>query len=126
MERRNTKQRQIILDAVQSRCDHPTADQIYEQVHKSNNKISVGTVYRNLDILAKEGKILDINLPEADHYDLRVDNHNHFICEKCGKVFDISVEYDESLDHKKTKEGFVVNSHQMVFKGLCPKCNKNN
>lgn len=126
MIRRNTRQRQIILDAVQSRCDHPSAEQIYNQVHAIDPKISLGTVYRNLDILTKEGLISNIKLANADRFDLRADNHNHFVCEKCGKVFDIKVEYDCNLDNIKTSEGFQIKSHQTLFKGLCPDCIKKN
>ena len=123
MDRRNTKQRQIILDVVLSRCDHPTAEQIYNQVHKIDNKISKGTVYRNLDILSKEGQINNIKMPNADRYDLKVDNHNHFVCDKCGQVFDIDIPYDNKLDNKKLR-GFHIISHQTIYKGLCPNCAK--
>lgn len=125
MDRRNTKQRTMILDAVRSRCDHPTAEQIYDQVHKIDKKISVGTIYRNLDILSKQGEIKDIKLSDADRYDLKTDNHNHFICDKCGKVFDIDIPYNKKLDNKNY-DGFFINSHQTVFKGLCPECAKSN
>lgn len=126
IKRRNTKQRQLILDAVQSRCDHPTAEQIFLQVHEKDSQISLGTVYRNLDLLSKEGLIKGINLSEADRYDLKTENHNHFLCEKCGRVFDISIDYDNSLDSIKTPEGYEIRTHQTIFKGLCPDClNKN-
>lgn len=123
MERRNTKQRALILDEVRSRCDHPTAEQIYNKVHKVDKKISVGTVYRNLDILSKQGEISDIKLSSANRYDLKTENHNHFICDKCGKVFDIDIPYNTKLDNKDY-DGFYINSHQTIYKGLCPKCAK--
>ena len=125
MNRRNTKQKAIILDAVKSRCDHPTAEQIYNQVHEVDQKISVGTVYRNLDILSKQKDITNIKLFHADRYDLKTENHNHFICEKCGKVFDINIPYNTKLDNTK-HDGFYISSHQTVYKGLCPKCDKSN
>lgn len=126
MDRRNTKQRQLILDAVRSRCDHPSAEQIYNQVHEIDPKISIATVYRNLNILASEGQITAINLPQADRFDLTTKKHNHFLCEKCGKVFDIDVKYNDKLDNIKTDEGFVVQSHQIIFRGLCAECAKQN
>jgi len=62
-KQRNSKQRQIILNAVMSRCDHPTADQIYFDVRTKDNKISRGTVYRNLRILSGNGEITNVKIP---------------------------------------------------------------
>lgn len=122
MDRRNTKQKEIVLNAVRSRMDHPKAEDIYNDVNKVDSKISLGTVYRNLDILEEEGKINEIVIPGANRYDLNLNLHNHFICEKCGKVFDISLKYDCSLDNIVSEEGFSIKSHQTVFKGLCKEC----
>ena len=123
MDRRNTKQRQIILDAVRSRRDHPNAEQIYEQIKEDNPKISLGTVYRNLAVLADEGKILQIKLPAADRFDLTAAQHNHFVCEKCGKVTDIDL--DEVRPQAfRTEAGYVVRAHQTIYMGLCPDCAK--
>lgn len=124
MDRRNTKQKEIVYKAVVSRMDHPTADDIYRDVSKLDQKISLGTVCRNLDILNEEGKINEIEMPDKNRYDLTTYNHNHFVCEKCGKVFDISIKYDDSFDNTVTSEGFNIKSHQTVFKGLCKECSK--
>lgn len=123
MVRRNTKQRNLILKVVRSRCDHPTADQIVKDVQKVDEKISVGTVYRNLNLLASDGLIKNIKLPGADRYDLRTDPHNHFECEKCGKFFDVEMDNLKPED-KKNINGFIVHSHHTLFKGLCPECSK--
>ncbi|MDO5331912.1 MAG: transcriptional repressor [Bacillota bacterium] len=124
MERRNTKQRKMVLEAVQSRHDHPTAEQIYEQVKSIDSKISLGTVYRNLSVLAEDGFIQIIKMPDADRFDLVTEAHQHFICNNCGKIFDIHLEYDKSIDKLPMPKGFKVISHQTVFKGLCADCAK--
>jgi len=124
MERRNTKQRQIILDAVKSRCDHPSAEQIYNQVKVVDPKISLATVYRNLDVLHNEGQIQEIQSPGADVFDLVTERHNHLLCDKCGKIFDIDVDYDQTMDSLSTKKGFLTRSHHTIFNGLCPTCAK--
>ena len=124
MERRNTKQRQIVLNAVRSRCDHPTAEQIYAQVKEIDPKISLGTVYRNLALLAEEGQILSIKLSDADRFDLTVKGHDHFICLECGGVFDMIGKYDLIPDNTSTEDGFLISSHQTIIKGLCPNCTK--
>lgn len=121
MERRNTKQRQIILDAVRSRCDHPTANEIFSQVSKKYPNISLGTVYRNLDILAELGEINKIKLNDADRFDLTVVPHNHFYCTKCKRIFDIDVPYSVKEDDRKI-EGFYIESHQTIYSGICPDC----
>ncbi|MGN0077024.1 MAG: transcriptional repressor, partial [Parafannyhessea sp.] len=71
--RRNTRQRQMVLDEVRSRCDHPTAEQIYEAVRARDPRVSQATVYRNLHLLAQEGQILSIKAPGVEHFDLRRD-----------------------------------------------------
>lgn len=127
MNRRNTKQKQIILKELQSRYDHPTADEIYEAVKKKHENISRGTVYRNLGVLSEEHQIKNISLPQINHFDGRTENHYHFVCDKCGKVFDIDIEYDSSFDNKKLKSGFFIKTHETFFRGICPDClNKSN
>lgn len=123
MKRRNTHQRQLVLEAVQGRCDHPTAEQIYQDVHAKDEHISRGTVYRNLNILGEEGQLLEVETPKAHRFDLRCDLHPHMVCTGCGHVCDAPVEYMESLDAQvASKSGFVITGHQTVFRGLCPQC----
>lgn len=124
MKRRNTKQRQIVLEAVQGRCDHSSAEAVYAHIHEEYPNISLATVYRNLAILSEEGQIAAIRLPDADRFDLRVDKHYHFICESCGKLYDLPVEYNRALDQMSVDGGFQIHSHQTIFKGLCPRCVK--
>lgn len=126
MERRNTKQRQMILEAVRSRCDHPSAEQIYNQVKAIDPNVSLATVYRNLSVLYEDGQIQEVLTPGADAFDLVTDKHNHLVCEKCGRIFDVDIDYDLTFDNKTTKNGFVVTSHQTIFRGLCPECAKKN
>ncbi len=123
--RRNTKQRKLVLQAVQSRCDHPTAEQIYEDVHTADPKISHGTVYRNLNCLSEEGAICHVRVPGADRYDLRTDLHYHMFCIKCKKVIDAPYPYKEDLDTDTTQQsGFNIIRHRLVFEGICPECQK--
>ena len=122
---RNSKQRQIILDAVKARCDHPTADQIYLDVRMQDDKISRGTVYRNLGILSEYGQLTNVKVPAADRYDSRTDLHYHVFCTGCGKVFDAPLIYCRKYDEQVADEtGFKIKRHRMVFEGLCPECLK--
>ena len=126
-KRRNSKQRQVILDAVMSRCDHPNADQIYLDVREKDDKISRGTVYRNLGILSDDGELTNVKVPAADRYDSRLDKHYHIFCTGCSKVFDAPLSYHGQYDEQIEKEtGFQISRHRMIFEGLCPDCKDKN
>jgi Fe2+ or Zn2+ uptake regulation protein len=87
--RRQTKQRQIILDYLRSVCCHPTAEIIYKNVRKRLSSISLATVYRNLNLLVKEGEVLEIVDRDGQrHFDGDNQDHLHYLCEKCGAIFD--------------------------------------
>ncbi len=123
IKKRNTKQRQMIYNAVATGRDHPSADDIYRDIHKLNDRVSKGTVYRNLNVLSESGEITHVRVPAADRYDIRLDRHYHIMCVKCGKVFDIPMEYREDYDSDiAEKTGFAVERHIMLFEGICPDC----
>lgn len=122
-QQRNTKQRQRILNAVKSRRDHPTADQIYQDIRIRDPKISRGTVYRNLNLLAERGEILQIKIPGADRFDLRRELHHHILCLECGGLFDAALPYSRDLDEAAAeKSGFQIHRHHTLFEGVCPHC----
>ena len=126
-QRRNTRQRQLVLDAVYARCDHPTAEDIYRDVHEQDERVSRGTVYRNLNLLEETGSILAVRAPGAVRFDRRTDAHNHVICRVCGRVDDAPLPYDETADAAVAAQtGFVVCAHATLFEGICPDCQKNN
>lgn len=122
-KQRDTKQRKMVLEAVLSRCDHPTADQIYSDLRMKDDKISRGTVYRNLGILAEDGDITNVKVPAADRFDSRLDRHYHMYCTMCGKVLDAPLSYSIEYDEEVEKEtGFRISRHRVVFEGLCQDC----
>ena len=122
---RETKQRQIVLEAVQAHRDHPCAEQIYEDVCKIDDKISRGTVYRNLGCLAADKEIYHVRVPGADRYDSRTDSHYHIICMRCGTVEDVPLDYREDIDLTIAEmTGYTHLRHRVVFEGLCNKCLK--
>ena len=125
MQYRNTRQRQIVLEAVQEHHDHPSADQIYLEIRAIDPKISRGTVYRNLNILSDDGLITHVRVPGADRYEGRTDLHYHMICLRCGAVCDIPLSYDLSLDEAiAAQSGYRVIRHRLFFEGVCPDCQK--
>ncbi len=123
---RNTNQRKMVLDAVRSRHDHPCADDIYADVRIVDPRISRGTVYRNLRLLAELGEIKFISIPNgAGRFDFRTDNHYHFCCERCGRVMDVELEYQSNLnDMVKLPKGARISGHRIIFNGVCAECSK--
>ena len=129
MERRMTKQRRMILDALSSSKSHPTAEAVYQMIEQAEGGVSLATVYRNLHLLAEEGIIKKVTTPhEADHFDAETGLHYHVICEQCGKVDDIPIPADEVLELSADgKAGYEITSHEVIFYGICKECrDKNN
>lgn len=89
---RRSYQREVILEYLKTRTDHPTADKVYAAVRRTIPNISLGTVYRNLAQLADNGMILRITCDaKEDHFDANTHTHPHFLCNECGCVLDIPV-----------------------------------
>ena len=127
MKRRETRQRKAILNLLRSADSHPTADRIYGEIRKAIPNISKGTVYRNLKILREKGEISELNLSGTiSRYEGRQENHYHFRCDKCGRVFDLDEPVNNELDERVAKRtGFKVTYHQLEFRGLCKDCQQN-
>ena len=122
-ERRNTRQRALILETVQKHRDHPSAEQIYTEVRAISPRISRGTVYRNLKLLNETGSIRHMEMPDADRFDWRNDRHYHLRCTGCGRVIDVSIDYQEGLDQDLAEQtGYLMVFHHTTFEGLCPAC----
>ena len=124
MAKRNTIQRTLVLDAVQQLKSHATADEIYKVVLQEHPNISKATVYRNLRQLADDGEIRALEVPGgAERFDHLNYPHYHIKCTRCGKYFDVDMDYDEELPKRiKNKAGFEVTGHDIIFQGLCPAC----
>ena len=123
--RRKTIQRSIILETVNKLKCHATADEVYNEVARENPHISRSTVYRNLNLLAEMGEIRKMTLPgHVDRFDHLCYNHYHVRCEKCGRIFDLDMDYISELEKNiKTDNGFKYTGHDIFFRGICPDCN---
>lgn len=122
---RNTIQRTLILDAMQ-KLDHPTAEQVYNQVSANFPTISKGTVYRNLAKLVENNLLQKLTMPYgADHYDITLKSHYHAYCTTCGKLIDIDTPYQNDLFSSLPEvEGFTVEGHDLLIRGCCKSCKK--
>ena len=123
---RNTLQRSLVLEMVQNLKSHSTAEEVYNAVSAKYPNISKTTVYRNLNELAKAGKIRKIEIPsEADHFDYICSEHYHIRCLSCGKVYDVDMEYINNLQNSiQNAHGFVISGYDLIFKGICLECQK--
>jgi Fe2+ or Zn2+ uptake regulation protein len=123
---RMTNQRQVILEEIQKINTHPTADEIYEIVRKRLPRISLGTVYRNLEILSACGLIQKIGpLSSQMRFDGITKNHYHLRCIYCGRVKDAPLDPMENLENAiREKSDYTIIDHKLEFIGICPKCKK--
>ncbi|MCM1066609.1 MAG: transcriptional repressor [Muribaculaceae bacterium] len=115
--------RLAVLDYVSNRRTHPTADEVYAAVAVDFPSVSKTTVYNSLHTLVEAGVLreLDIESPSM-RYDLALQQpHSHFRCSRCGKIFDMAL--PAQLD-SIVQPGFVVETTDLFFVGLCPECSK--
>ncbi len=121
--KRYSRQRELIYQAVRGSREHPTAEMVYQWLKPANPNLSLGTVYRNLNLLAEEGIIIRMPFP-VERYDADVRPHSHFRCRKCGRVLDLEGAYDPEIDAKASADApeLQVENHELTFIGLCPDC----
>lgn len=126
MNKRNTTQRALVLEAVKELRCHVTADEVYDTIVKKYPNISRGTVYRNLNLLSDIGEIRKVEMPSgADRFDHLCYEHYHARCIKCGRVFDVEMDFIADLGKNiKDTYGFEITGHDVIFKGVCLECNK--
>ena len=121
---KHSRQREALLELLRSVKNHPTADWLYEELRKSFPKISLATVYRNLNILENNGDIVRLDCGgSAERYDGNPMKHYHFICRNCSSIIDVSFSQKSSLNEfVKEKNKLKIEDHALFFYGLCDKC----
>ncbi len=119
-----TRQRMAILDVLRGTASHPTADWIYAQVRKILPNISLGTVYRNLNLLREAGEIQELSYGSGfRRFDGNPKEHPHFACVSCRRVFDLELDLDEELARKAEEvSGYKVLRTRVEFEGVCGDC----
>jgi len=124
---RNTNQRKIILEELQGMTSHPSAGDLYEIVRERLPRISLATVYRNLELLTKLGFVKKLALSGGEtRFDAATMPHNHIRCVECGRIDDIDIpvlrspcvqDYSES-----TNSSYLIKGCNVEYYGLCPEC----
>jgi Fur family peroxide stress response transcriptional regulator len=121
---KRSRQRERIYGLLKSTGIHPTASWIYDRLKSEFPGLSMGTVYRNLNILVEQGLIRKIDFGSTfDRYDANTDPHYHFMCERCGSIIDIPTPIDDSLNEMVERTtGLKARRHRIEFYGLCGRC----
>lgn len=119
---KHSRQRDAVYDNLCLRKDHPTAEDIYFSLKPILPALSLATVYRNLAMLEDDGRIIRIGSGGTARYDADLSEHQHLLCEECGKVYDIMMKCDGITE--KAAEIFAgrINSYSVLYKGICSEC----
>ena len=113
-----------ILEYLKENKTHPTAESIYEKLEKEIPTISKTSVYNTLNLFSELGLICPISITGKEaRYDINVSPHPHFVCEKCGRIFDLDIEC--KYQKKGTVNGHKITEWHGYFKGVCKECQKN-
>jgi len=126
MQLRMTNQREVILRELKKSKQHLTADELYDRVKKDMPRISLATVYRNLEILSGAGMIGKLEISgRQKRFDYDVSEHDHIYCTVCHKVNNLEIER-QGLHEKELKavKGYTVTGYRLEIIGICPACQK--
>jgi len=125
---KSTKQRQVILEELRKVTSHPTADKIYQMVRQRLPRISMATVYRNLEMMAETGQIQRLPVPDGPmSFDGDISDHHHIRCRECGRIYDVPKDMSvdvEVPDNLGLRTGFDGVEYSLQFTGVCPDCKK--
>ena len=128
MRTRRSRQSEVVLEAVRSTMDHPTAEWVYRQARRRLPRISLGTVYRNLKQLVELGLIREIHTGgHPVRFDCNTGRHYHIRCLGCGRVNDLPMSVDTRLEEEAGRAmNYQILGHQVEIHGLCPLCHAGN
>ena len=121
---RMTRQRKVILEELRKVNTHPSADELYEMVRRRLPRISLGTVYRNLEILSESGNIQKLEPGcSLKRFDGNPSEHCHIRCVSCDRVVDALMAPDLEINLEQVSStDFKIIGHRLEYLGLCPQC----
>ncbi len=124
MRSRRTRQLEAVRRVLAASRDHPTAAQVHARVRKLLPRISLGTVYRNLQKLVATGQAMSVRLGDgAAHFDGVATEHDHFVCQACGRIIDLQAAAEPAVDTTGLQRaGFAVRGHRLAVVGFCREC----
>jgi len=122
---RYSKQRETIYSILCNTASHPSVDEIYQKAREIIPDISLGTVYRNLNLLAEQKRIIRLDIDDRAHYDARVQRHFHFVCKDCGNISDLFLDeeiVDSFISNVERVSKNKVDTIELMITGICKKC----
>jgi Fur family peroxide stress response transcriptional regulator len=121
---KRSRQRERILDVLRGTDSHPTAAWVYDELRREFPGLSLGTIYRNLGILKDQGFVRILQSGSTfDRFDADTRPHYHFVCDRCGKVSDVSMDVSSDLNARASAAlGCAVSGHRLDFFGVCASC----
>ncbi len=121
-----TKQRQVILEELKNSASHPTADEVFLMVRQRLPRISLGTVYRNLELLSENGMIQKLDWSgRQKRYDGNFESHYHIRCLSCGRVEDVMIKPFSVVEKTfRAVSDYKIIGHRLEVLGLCATCRK--
>ena len=121
---RVTPQRLGVYKILKQEARHFYVEEIYDKIRKKFPAVSLATVYSILELLKDKKLVQEIRINfNRSCFEARLDLHHHFLCQECGKIFDIDIAPCPTLEKKKV-DGHIINSLQGYFYGICRNCNK--
>lgn len=121
--KRMTRQKAVVYEVLRSTTSHPTADWIYREARKQIPGISLGTVYRNLQVLLADDQIMELNYGKGQsRFDGNPEQHYHFVCEKCGNVYDFAMNSPEISQEVLDAAPGQVKGYRFECYGVCKNC----
>jgi Fur family transcriptional regulator, ferric uptake regulator len=125
VSRRQTRQRQLVYETVAATKSHPTAEWVYKRVRSRMPRVSLGTVYRNLQLLVAEGRLRAWSRGRTTRFDADVSPHDHFACLRCGLLLDIEPSGEELAAERRLRaRGHQIQERLLEFIGLCRDCRR--
>ena len=123
--RKKSRKREAMLAALRATTEHPTAEMLYNTLKLEYPELSLGTVYRNLSVLAEEGMVVSVaHVNGQERYDARTEPHAHFVCRGCRRVLDVFLPDVVSALYGEVdvRFGFLTEGHTLTLHGLCDRC----
>ena len=126
MQLRMTNQREIILRELKKSKQHLSADELYDRVKRIMPRISLATVYRNLEILSDAKMIGKLEISgRQKRFDFDVSDHDHIYCVVCHKVDNLDIEREAvAVERMDSAGGYAITGYRVEIVGICPECQK--
>ena len=117
-----TPQRLAIMDIV-AQHGHINIDNLYEEVKKRFNSISLATIYKNINAMIEKVLLVEVKLPSRKSvYEIVKAEHSHLLCKECAEVLDVELDTSKMVDEVTKKYNFDINGSEVVLFGICSNC----